>query len=261
MDKYLRSLLEEWCGTGKNSSPSDPDLYKRDPASPMLSEDQKTKFHRRVYRLLYFAKRVAPDILLAVSNLSSHVSAPSNQDWDRLERIYRYLNGQSDRFITYSRGGKMIVSSYIDASFACYDDMKSRTGCVLMLCGFYVGAWSTKQTLNTKSSTESELVGATDECGWVIWAHNWTKGQGYNLPVPILYQDNTAVVDILKKGPGAQMRTRHISIRFHFLGDLMRRGEIKLMYCKTEDMLADGLTKSLVGEKFRGMRDRMVTVK
>ena len=95
----------------------------------------------------------------------------------------------------------------------------------------------------------------------MIWAYNWTKGQGYDLPAPILYQDNTAVVDILKKGPGAQMRTRHISIRFHFLGDLMRRGEIKLMYCKTEDMLADGLTKSLVGEKFRSMRDRMVTVK
>ncbi len=80
------------------------------------------------------------------------------------------------------------------------------------------------------------------------------------MPPPILYQDNTAVVEILKKGPAAQLRTRHINIRYHFLGDMMRRNEIQIVYCKTEDMLADGLTKGLVGEAFRRLRDRLVTV-
>ncbi len=154
----------------------------------------------------------------------------------------------------------MYVATYIDASFACYADMRSRTGCVLICCGYYVGAWSSKQSLNTKSSTESELVGATDECGWVIWAQNWANSQGYKLPAPVIYQDNTSMMDILKRGPGAQLRTRHVSIRYHFLGDLLRRGEVEIVYCKTEDMLADGLTKGLVGETFRRMRDRLVTV-
>jgi hypothetical protein len=231
-----------------------------DEAVAALDQERRVKYHRRVYRLLYLAKRVAPDILLIVSLSSSHVASPTVQDWDCLERVYRYLNGQSDRVVKYPRLGVISICSFIDASFACYLDKRSRTGCVLLCCGAYVGAWSTRQDLNTKSSTESELVGATDECGWLISGHNWLGEQGYSLPPPVLYQDNTSVVDILKRGPGAQMRTRHLSIRFYFLGDLMRRGEIIITYCKTEDMLADGLTKPLVGEAFRRIREALVKV-
>jgi hypothetical protein len=260
MAKYIKSLLEEWGGSGTNTSPSDPDLYQRDPVSPPLEDLRKAQFHRRVYRLLYFAKRLGPDILLAVSLLCGQVTAPTLQDWDRLERVYRYLNGQQDRYIRYASGGKISIETFIDASFACYQDSRSRTGCILRLAGLFIGAWTSRQDLNTKSSTESEIVGATDECGWAIWAQNWLKGQGYQPPPPTIYQDNTSVLAILKKGPGAQLRTRHLSIRFHFLGDLLRRGEVNIVYCKTLDMLADGLTKALVGTLFSSMRDRLITV-
>ncbi len=122
------------------------------------------------------------------------MASPTVQDWDRLERVYRYLNGQSDRAVKYPRIGVISICSFIDASFACYLDKRSRTGCVLLCCGAYVGAWSTRQDLNSRSSTESELVGATDDCGWLIWGHHWLSEQGYSLPPPVLYQDNTSVV-------------------------------------------------------------------
>ena len=68
------------------------------------------------------------------------------------------------------------------------------------------------------------------------------------------------MVDILKRGPSAQLRTRHLSIRHHFAGDLMKRGELVIEYCPTEDMVADILTKPLVGQQFRRLRDKMVQV-
>lgn len=260
MEKYIRSLLEEWGGSGSNATPADTDLFKSDVVSAQLDNARRVKFHRLAARLIYLTKRIAPDMLLAVNVLSGKVKSPSIQDWDRLDRVFRYLNGSSNRIIKFRRGGKISVCCYIDASFACHEDMRSRTGCILFCCGNFVGAWTSKQSQNTKSSTESELVGVTDECGWVIWAQNWMAAQGYQREAPVIYQDNTSVADILKRGPCAQLRTRHLSIRHHFAGDLMKKKELVIEYCPTEDMIADILTKPLIGENFRRLRDRMVKV-
>jgi hypothetical protein len=96
--------------------------------------------------------------------LSSAVKDPSEEDAEKLTRVYRYLNANRRRSLDFWRGAKVEVSSYIDASFAFYDDYKSRTGCILMCCGLYVRGWTSKQGLNTKSSAEAELVGLTDDC-------------------------------------------------------------------------------------------------
>jgi hypothetical protein len=40
---------------------------------------------------------------------------------------------------------------------------------------------SSKQKLNTKSSTEPELVGASDYLPYPIWAKNFLEDQGYTL--------------------------------------------------------------------------------
>ena len=144
--------------------------------------------------------------------------------------------------------------AFIDASFAVTADFKSRTGLLLFINGSVIGAWASKQDLNTRSSTESELVALTDMIGWVIWMRNWLIARGYPMGPAVVYQDNTSVRDILKKGPSSQLRTRHLSIRYHFAGDLMKREEIVIVDCRSEDMWADGLTKPLVGSGFRRHR-------
>jgi hypothetical protein len=261
MEKYVTSLLEEWGGSGKDGAPAGEGLFKRDPASKRLEPAARGNFHHRVARLLYLAKRVAPDILLAVNVLSSAVKDPSEDDLEKLDRVYRYLNANKRRSLDFWRGAKVEVSSYIDASFACHDDYKSRTGCILMCCGSFVGAWTSKQGLNTKSSAEAELVGLTDDCTWAIWARNWVEAQGYAQGPVKIFQDNTSVAEILKRGPVAQLRTRHLSIRYHFVADLIKRGEVSIIACGTENMLADGLTKPLTGQNFVRIRDAIITIK
>ena len=49
---------------------------------------------------------------------------------------------------------------------------------------------SSKQKLNTKSSTEAELVGASDYLPHAIWAKKFMEGQGYALKENRFYQDN-----------------------------------------------------------------------
>jgi hypothetical protein len=260
MDKYATSLLEEWGGTGKDASPARPDLFKVDTDSPKVADELSVLFRRRVARLLYLAKRVAPELLLPVSHLSSSVNDVRESHMEDLERVYRYLNANPSHVIQYWKGAEVEVSSYVDSSHASHSDFKGRTGCVLLCAGGFVGAWSTKQSINTKSSTESELVGLTEDCSWVIWARNWVLGQGYNPRAAVVFQDNTAVQDILKRGPSAELRTRHLSVRYHFVADLIKRGEIIINYCPTNDMLADMLTKPLVGEQFARLRSYLVSV-
>jgi hypothetical protein len=60
------------------------------------------------------------------------------------------------------------ISDYVDASHASDEGFKGRAATVLMCGGSMVGAWSKRQAINTKSSTETELFGLTEDCTWAL---------------------------------------------------------------------------------------------
>ena len=55
-------------------------------------------------------------------------------------------------------------------------------------------------------------------------------------------------------------KSRHIDIRFFFIKDVLKRGNIELRHCPTECMIADHFTKPLQGSLFRKMRDIIMGV-
>ncbi|PNY16188.1 hypothetical protein L195_g012900 [Trifolium pratense] len=50
-------------------------------------------------------------------------------------------------------------------------------------------------------------------------------------------------------------RCKHIDVRFHFLRDLTKDGTVELVHCRSEDQLADLLTKPLKLESFCKLRE------
>ena len=54
-------------------------------------------------------------------------------------------------------------------------------------------ARSTKQKLNTKSSTEAEIVGMSDYLPFNIWLRMFLEEQGFYLTNNIVHQDNQSV--------------------------------------------------------------------
>jgi hypothetical protein len=44
--------------------------------------------------------------------------------------------------------------------------------------------------------------------------------------------------------------TCHFHIKYFYITDLINRNQITIEYCPTEDMIADYMTKPLVGTKF-----------
>jgi hypothetical protein len=77
--------------------------------------------------------------------------------------VFSYIACTREDKLTFAAGAPVLIHAYIDASFGVHADGSSRTtGVVLMMAGAIVGAWSGKQKLVTKSSTESEIVGLSD---------------------------------------------------------------------------------------------------
>ena len=55
-------------------------------------------------------------------------------------------------------------------------------------------------------------------------------------------------------------RAKHIDLKYHYVRAKVRSGDIKLVHCETEEMMADLLTKYLAAPRFAYLRDKMPSV-
>jgi hypothetical protein len=262
MKKFIGDLLDDNCAdiVGVAETPATNDLFTvRDISlSPLLLRGESERFHSITASLLYLSKRVRPDILTAVSFLTRRVMNPQKDDWTKLVRTIKYLRKTRAKGMILKPGEFISILAYIDASYGVHWDMKSHTGVVIGIGQGPVYAKSGTQKLNTKSSTEAELVGVSDSTGQVVWTRNFLLEQGYNMGPATIYQDNMSTIALIKNGRSNSERTRHIAIRFFFLADRVNSNEISIEYMPTGEMLADILTKPLQGELFRRLRDRLL---
>jgi hypothetical protein len=117
-----------------------------------------------------------------------------------------------------SANGSGILKWWVDASFAVHPNMcgHSRGGLYLGL-GFPI-VNSTKHNLNTRSSTETEIVGADDFMPAICWMRYFMKAQGYGVKDNVLFQENKSYI-LLEKNVKASSskRTNHINIRYFFI--------------------------------------------
>ena len=152
------------------------------------------------------------------------------------------------------------METYVDAAYAVHDDMRSHTGGVIGFGGKGIlMAKTTKQKLNTESSTEAEVVGASDFLPWTIWIKRFLEHQGYETTSNVFHQDNMSAMKLERNGiMSCGQKSRHINIRYFFIKDVVQRENIKIEYCPTEIMIADYFTKALQGNLFRAMRDTIM---
>ena len=221
-----------------------------------LSPVKAKAFHNIVARALYVMKRARPDISVAIAFLTTRVRQPDQDDWDKLSHLMQYLRSTRDLPLILGADGTGIVKWFVDTSFAVHPNMRSHLGGAVTLLGrgCPIVTSSTKQKLNTRSSTKSELVGIDDLMPPVLWTCNFLKAQG--VTENILYQDNKSAILLEKNGQASSSkRTRDIAIRYYFVTDRITKGELTVEWCPTADMIADFMTKPLQGRalfcKFR----------
>ena len=110
---------------------------------------------------------------------------------------------------------------------------------------------SSKQTINTKSPAETELVGTSDAATPAIYLRNLIVSQGLECMPLIIEQDNTSAMVMMARGQAIGLTSKHINIRYFWLTDRQRQNEVTFVYVPTKDMTADVLSKPLQGSLFR----------
>jgi Reverse transcriptase (RNA-dependent DNA polymerase) len=263
MIDYVENMIDESTfELNKNDrapSPANEKLFSVDDKSVPLDKKRAEEYHTIVYKGLFASKRARPDIHTAISFLCTRVKRPTEEDWQKVTRLLKYLNGTRKERLKLTADNINIVKWYVDASFAVHPDFKSHTGACMTLGKGAVQCISRKQKLNTRSSTEAELVGADDASTMILWTKLFLEEQGIEVKQNVLYQDNKSTILLENNGKkSSSKRTRALNIRYFFLTDQIEKGNVEVKYCPTGDMIADYLSKPLQGKLFKKFRDEIM---
>lgn len=195
--------------------------------------------------LSYIANMTRPDICYAVNRLSQYQERATDQIYEYLKRILRYLKGTINYGLRYRKGKNFDMTGYADADFGSDSlDRKSKTGFVFYL-GSNVIAWkSIKQKTVALSTTEAEYVALSTAVAEGIWLKQLLKDLNLERKSIKMYEDNKNVVILCKNGDN-NTKCKHIDVRYRFINDKIETGEIEVEYVSSKEQVADVFTKPI----------------
>jgi hypothetical protein len=206
--------------------------------------------------LLYLSGCTRPDIAQAVGTLSRFTAAPKDDHVKAAKQLLKYIAGTTGLGIMYGKEKKSL-EGYSDADYAGdVDKRRSTSGYVFVLHGGAI-AWRSKLQATVAASTcEAEFIAASTAAKEALWLKQlMAEFTGQVAPVT-MHVDNQGALALLHHPHGHQ-RTKHIDVAYKFVQDRVERGEIICVYCSTNDMIADCLTKAVPVQKFVENRTSM----
>ena len=145
---------------------------------------------------------------------------------------------------------------WVDASHAVHINMRGHTRGTISMGKGTIHNKSSKQKLNTRSTTESEVVGVSEYLPYDLWQVNFLKEQVYDIRNNYIYQDNESAIKMEVNGRNSCTgNSRHVDIKYFWVKYHVNKGLVRIKYCPTTLMLADYFTKELQIQLFRRFRD------
>ena len=269
MADYVKAMIVDFCEHDPSDktavTPAAEHLFQVRDDVPKISEKLAKIFHNFAAQGLFATKRARPDIHTAISFLTTRVREPDEDDWKKLVRMMRYLRGTPDLGLTLSGDETRIVREvgwYIDGAHTVHETMRSQTGGTSTLGKGCVMSTSVKQKLNSRSSTETEVIAVDDLMPQVLWTNYFLEAQGYAPERTVIYQDNKSAILLETNGKGSSSkRTKHINVRYYFIKDRIESGEVCIVHCPATEMIGDFFTKPLQGAMFLRFRNIIMNIK
>ncbi len=180
-------------------------------------------------------------------------------DWGKLKRVLKYLSGTKYLKLKLRVDDLGQLKWYVDGSHNVHGDCRGHAGAMLSMGKGAVVSYSRNIKMNTRSLTETELVGADMFMPEIIWLLCFIQLQGYEAECIRLYQDNTNSQLLMKNGFFlCGKKTKLIKAKFFFIKNKVDVGEVRVIDCSTEEIWADILTKPLQGMAFRKMQAELM---
>jgi hypothetical protein len=188
----------------------------------------------------------APDIVPLIDDPDS---SPHTQ-----ADLFRYVESLQANFDINAPAlpisSRFTTVAYTDASFAVGDFKDSISGFVIYVNGTPVMWGSMRQTTVADSTCAAEFVAASVCCKQLLHLENIFHFLGFMCPKPYKVYTDSQASQTIAMNDQRMGKIRHIAIRYHLVRGLAGKGDIILIFCVTEDMVADLLTKALSGSPF-----------
>ncbi len=257
MTAYSLNLVEKFADvfvdySTKIKDPSDLKLFQALSAEHQEAgnSDDSRRFKSIVMALMYLTN-VRTDIQKECIILAMMANNPNETAWNALKRVLRYISKFPSCSINLGADSTELYV-YSDAGYAEHYDGRSHSGMFITLGsnGGPIITKSKKQTLVTQSSTEAEMLAFTDAIKRAFPVAKLLVELGFNDRISIIgMQDNKSTIHLANAGEGFGGKAKHFRVRYHFLKELVAEGSLKIVYCNTNDMIADVLTKPMVGTR------------
>ncbi|XP_031282077.1 uncharacterized protein LOC116140606 [Pistacia vera] len=199
-----------------------------------------------------------PDLSFSVNSICQYMHAPTEDHFNALKRILRYVKGTVHHGLQLHRTSSCELLAYSDADWAgCLDTRRSTTGYVIFLGANLVSWCSKKQSTVSCSSAEAEyrsLAVATVEVAWIV---QLLRDLHLQMPSPpkILCDNKSAI--FMAVNPVTRPCSKHIAINYHFVRELIVNGSLKVAFVPSYLQLADSFTKGVTKPQFLLFRNKL----
>lgn len=211
------------------------------------SEVIDVPFKELVGSLLYISTNSRPDITFAVCYLSRFLDKPTEDLWKAGKRILRYLKGTPEKGLLFKRCKDATLVAYSDADWAAdKTDRKSTSGCAIFHGENLITWFSRKQTCTALSTAEAEFVAGAHTVSEVMHIKGLLTDFSNNETVinTHLFIDNQSTIKLIENQSNTKA-SKHISIKYHYIKDIINKKLVSISYVPTEENVSDILTKSL----------------
>ena len=197
---------------------------------------------------MYLAVASRPDIAHSVGLLARFSTNPGIAHWKALKHLCRYVQGSKEMKLCYSPDPSTPERfvAYANADFGGDLDGRRSTSGMVVKMGTGAISWSSKlQSILTLSTTEAEYISAVSTGQEILWLRNFLKEIGFEVKgASTLFLDNQSAIAV-SRNPEHHGRMKHLDLRFYWLRDVCKAGQVEVKYIPTKQMPADIMTKTL----------------
>ena len=256
--KYLSKILVKF-GMEQSKPRSTPCEMKPSAFSDTEPEDPKMKYREVIGSLIYAMICTRPDLSWVVTKLSQHLEKPTNADWVMVKHVLRYIKGTLNKKLTYRKSSEGLkLMGFSDSDWAgSTTDRRSTTG-------YYFSLNSNSPPVSWKSKKQSTVALSSCEAEYMALSACAQESQFLKMllsgfiptdprkPV-VIKGDNQGAIALVKNNI-VKARSKHIDIRFHYIRDCYKNGQIDVVYIPTEHNVADVMTKPVAKQKLDRFR-------
>eukprot|EP00253_Pinus_taeda_P028156 PITA_28156 len=218
--KYVKEVLERF-HMQESKATITPTVMGLKLSKEDSSKDFDPSLYKSIVSSLMYLTATRPDIMYVVSLISRFMERPKEAHCDWAGSV---------------------------------DDRKSTSGYVFHM-GLGAISWaSKKQPIVPLSTAEAEYVAATATACQAVWMRRMLRSLCQEqVKGTVIFCDNSSTIE-LSKNYVFHKRTKHIDTKFHYIKELVNNGEIVLQHCRTQEQVADILTKPLGQKSFEFLR-------